>query len=163
MYSKPVRFRPYQPSDFAALYAIEVECFQPPLRFGRPYMREILDNPSGAAWIAEQDERLAGFAIVEFTPHREGILAYIQTIEVAPAHRRHHVATELLNRIEASARQAGASAIWLHVEAGNDPAIRLYRAHGFSLGGRNENYYARGRAADIYSKSLGVKPSAPAP
>jgi ribosomal protein S18 acetylase RimI-like enzyme len=40
------------------------------------------------------------------------------------------------------------------VDAQNDAAIRLYRAHGYHLAGRQENYYGRGRSAEVYSKSL---------
>jgi ribosomal protein S18 acetylase RimI-like enzyme len=44
--------------------------------------------------------------------------------------------------------------IGLHVDAENAGAIRLYESGGYRLEGRQENYYARGRAALIYSKRL---------
>jgi ribosomal protein S18 acetylase RimI-like enzyme len=56
--------------------------------------------------------------------------------------------------MELSARERGASVIWLHVDATNEAAIRLYQAHGFRHQGRQPNYYTRGRAADVYVKSL---------
>jgi len=37
----------------------------------------------------------------------------------------------LLRLIEGSARAAGAQLIWLHVDAENASAIRLYEAHGY--------------------------------
>ena len=55
---------------------------------------------------------------------------------------------------ENSARAAGAHAIWLHVDAENSAAIRLYERHGYIAQGREEHYYARNRAALIYSKQL---------
>src|SRR5208337_260302 len=106
-------YRPYQPEDFAALYAIEKACFQPPLRFGRRYMRQIVDNPNAATWIAEKDGHMAGFAIVEWLQENSATIAYIQTIEVAAAQRCKGIGGELLRRVEASARGAGANAIWL--------------------------------------------------
>jgi ribosomal-protein-alanine N-acetyltransferase len=157
-----VRYRLYQPSDFAELYAIEEECFQPPIRFGRRYMRTLLNSPNSAAWMAEEEGRIAGFAIVDFTAGREGTIGYIQTIEVAPAYRRRGVATGLLDQVEDSSRHFEAVAVWLHVDSTNDSAIRLYRAHGYVKQGTQNHYYARGRAADIYVKILRDLPAEPA-
>ena len=144
----------YKPEDFAALYAIEEACFQPPFRFGRRYMRQIVDNPDSATWIAEQDSRMAGFAIVEWIQDKGAAVAYIQTIEVAADERRRGVGGELLRRVEASARAAGARAIWLHVDVENPAAIRLYVRSGYVSQGKAEHYYARNRAAMVYTKKL---------
>jgi ribosomal protein S18 acetylase RimI-like enzyme len=117
-------------------------------------MREIIARANSATWIAEESGRLAGFAIVDFTAEMEGTIAYIQTIEVAQTHRKQGIGAELLSRVEDSARTTGAKVIWLHVDAENDAAIRLYRAHGYHEEGRQDHYYAQGRAAEIYAKSL---------
>jgi ribosomal protein S18 acetylase RimI-like enzyme len=45
--------------------------------------------------------------------------------------------------------------IWLHVEAENEGAIRLYEKHGYRYENRQEDYYAPGRAALMYAKRLG--------
>jgi ribosomal-protein-alanine N-acetyltransferase len=145
-----VEYRLYSPSDFAALYAIEEVCFQPPLRFGRGYMRQLVSAADTATWIAEQDGQMAGFSIVEWA---EGT-AYLQTLEVMPERRVGGVGGELLRLAEGSARNAGAELMWLHVDAENDGAIRLYERNGYSLKGREEDYYARSRAALVYARSL---------
>jgi [ribosomal protein S18]-alanine N-acetyltransferase len=152
--NRQVNYRPYHPDDFAQLYAIEETCFRPPIRFSRRYMREIIARVNSATWIAEENCRLAGFAIVDFAGEMEGTIAYIQTIEVSPEHRKQGLGAELLRRVEDSARAAGADVIWLHVDAQNDAAIRLYSAHGYRREGRQDHYYAKGRAAEIYVKSL---------
>jgi len=150
-----VLFRPYKPEDFTALYAIEERCFQSPLCFSRRYMRQLVNSTHAATWIAEEDGRMAGFAIVQWAEEAVGVIAYIQTIEVAPEQLRQGIGGELLRRIEESARSAGAQAIWLHVDAQNAAAIHLYEANGYRSEGREENYYTRGRAALIYGKPLG--------
>ncbi len=150
-----VRYRLYQPGDFASLYAIEEVCFEPPLRFPRSYMRRLVAGVNTATWIAEDNGRLAGFAIVEWSSHACGTVAYIQTIEVDWQHRGRGIGSGLLRRMECSARQAGAVLIWLHVEAGNGKAIRLYERHGYRCQAREENYYARSRDALLYVKRLG--------
>jgi ribosomal protein S18 acetylase RimI-like enzyme len=147
-----VLYRPYKPEDFDQLYALEELCFEPPYRFSRRYMRQLVNCANVATWIAEEDGQMAGFAIVEWNQEPGEMTAYIQTIEVAPEKRGCGVGRELLNRIEGSARDAGAGMIWLHVEVANAGAIRLYEAHGYRCEGRRENYYPRGRSALIYMK-----------
>jgi ribosomal protein S18 acetylase RimI-like enzyme len=124
-------------------------------------MQRLVNSPHGATWIAEQDLRMAGFAIVEWTEETGGVVGYIQTIEVAPDWRGQGIGAELLLRVEGSARAAGAKDIRLHVDAENAAAIRLYEANGYRNEGRKEGFYALGRAALIYGKPL--EASAPEP
>jgi ribosomal-protein-alanine N-acetyltransferase len=156
-----VIYRSYTPQDFDPLYAIEELCFEPHSRFGRSYMRQLVSRSNAATWIAEEDGRLTGFAILEWAEGKSGIKAYIQTIEVAPEARGRGVGRKLLGCIESSAYNAGAALIWLHVEAANAAAIRLYETHGYRCEGRKENYYPLGRAALIYMKRLNSAPNSP--
>jgi len=149
-----VHYRLYREPDFTQLYAIELACFKPPFRFSRNTMRSLIRDPASATWIAEEDEQMAGFAIIFWAQSPEQPLAYIQTIEVAPTHRKRGIASELLRRAEASARTAGAHVIWLHVSETNAPAIRLYQARGYIEQGREENYYAEGIPALLYAKPI---------
>ena len=150
-----MNYRLYIPKDFGPLYAIEEACFQPPLRFGRRYMRHLVDSRDAATWIAEHDGLMAGFAIVEWTRERDGIAAYIETLEVALPWRGQGVGGELLRRVEGSAQAAGAMWIGLHVDVENATAIRLYESRGYRFEDKQENYYARSRAALVYRKRLG--------
>jgi ribosomal-protein-alanine N-acetyltransferase len=152
-------YRPYQPGDFAQLYAVEELCFDPPFRFSRALMRKLIANPNSATWIAEEEQKLAGFAIVDWATVPKGTVAYIQTIEVHPGSRRRGIAADLLNHAEDSARAAGAVAIWLHVDQENAAAISLYESRGYARKGREEHFYARHRAAYVYAKPL--TPSTP--
>lgn len=147
-------YRTFKPEDFDSLYAIEETCFLAPLRFTRNYMRRIIDAPNGATWIAEEAGTMAGFAVAEWTPMKSEVVAYLQTIEVAPAMRKRGVAGELLRRIEMSVGAAGASTLWLHVDTVNAPAIRLYERHGYAFYGGEDHYYGPGRGALIYRKVI---------
>lgn len=149
-----MNFRPYTAEDFEQLYALEVCCFKPPFRFGRRTMRALIQHPHSATWIAEENGQMAGFAIVEWAERKGESRAYIQTIEVAPDARRRGLGRELLDCVEDSVRNAGAGSIWLHVEAENAGAIRLYEAHGYRCQGRKENFYPLGHAALVYMKEL---------
>ncbi|MGA3130174.1 MAG: N-acetyltransferase [Terracidiphilus sp.] len=149
-------YRLYHPGDFAALYEVEKLCFAPPFRFSRSYMRQLIESPDSATWIAEEDAELIGFSIVEWTAGQGDATAYIQTLEVHPAWRGRGIGAELLRRAESSAHAAGAQSISLHVDVENAAAIGLYESRGYAQQGREEHYYARHRAAFIYAKLLYV-------
>jgi ribosomal protein S18 acetylase RimI-like enzyme len=149
-----MNYRLYHEDDFPRLYAVELACFEPPFRFSRQTMRRLIADPASATWIAEEDEQMAGFAIIFWAPAPEQPLAYIQTLEVTPPQRNRGIARELLQRLEESARSAGAQVIWLHVAEANTPARRLYETHGYSQQGREENYYAKGVPALLYAKPI---------
>ena len=148
-------YRLYRPGDFPALYAIEELCFQPPFRFSRRTMRQLVESPESATWIAEDAGQMVGFAIVYWTGESDQTIAYIQTLEVTPSQRGRKIGRELLCRVGSSARAAGAHAIWLHVAESNIAAIRLYESHGYLAQGRAENYYAKGIPALVYARRLG--------
>ena len=147
-------YRLYREDDFTELYEIELACFEPPVRFSRNTMRQLIRDPASKTWIAEEQEEMAGFAIIFWAQPPEQPLAYIQTLEVAPTQRKRGIAGKLLRRLEESARMAGAHVIWMHVAETNTPAIRLYEAHGYSQQGREENYYAKDIAALLYAKPV---------
>lgn len=151
-------FRPFHPHDFEELCVIEDLCFDPPLRFSRRYIGQLVGAPNTATWIAEANGRVAGFTIVEWTPHREGSTAYLVTLEVAPAARSRGAGSELLRLAESSALKAEARFLWLHVDESNRTAIRLYQNHGYSYHASEKDYYAPGRDALIYGKSLPGRP-----
>ncbi|MGB6193412.1 MAG: N-acetyltransferase, partial [Terracidiphilus sp.] len=139
---------------FAALYAIEAASFQPPLRFTRRYLRSLIEAEDAATWIAEVDAQPAGFAVIEWYESDAEVAAYLQTIEVLPGHRGRGIAADLLRHAESSARAAHASALWLHVDARNTAAIRLYEKEGLTQQGRKDHYYGAGTEALIYRKTL---------
>lgn len=150
-----MHYRLFEPADFDDLYAIEEVCFRPPQRFSRLYMRKLTSSPQAATWIgAEPNGKMAGFAIIEWAQQISGVIAYIATIEVQPELRGRGIGAELMRRLEGSAKAERASTIWLHVDAENAPAIRLYERLGYQNTGRADHYYARNRPAAVYAKRL---------
>ncbi len=149
-----MEYRLYVPTDFPALYAVEELCFEPPFRFSRSTMRQLIESTNSATWIAEEDSELIGFSIVEWSAGPGESAAYIQTLEVDPAFRSRGIGAELLARAEESARSAGTHIISLHVDVDNATAIHLYEGRGYARQGREEHYYARHRAAFVYAKPL---------
>ena len=151
-------YRPYQPGDFDQICAIEKACFQPPLRYTRRYLRELLAAPGAIAWVAALESaeaipalavgvrgrRLVGFVLAGVMWAHGKKIVYLETLEVVEGARRRGAGAELLRRVGDAARAAEIGALWLHVAANNAAALGLYSAHGFEIQGREENYYGPG-------------------
>ena len=70
--------------------------------------------------------------------------AEILSIAVAAAHRGRGIAGALLNLHLRRLAGLGARAVFLEVDAQNEPAQRLYRRAGFREVGRRPGYYPQG-------------------
>lgn len=152
-------YRSYKPGDFAQICAIEKACFAPPLRFSQSYLRQIVSAHGAIARVAaleesEKPRELAGFAVAVVQRAEGGRIAYLETLEVLAAHRRHGVGRELLRQMIEAARAAGAQTFWLHVSEENEAAQRLYCAQAFTLQRREENYYSDGCHALLYARQI---------
>ena len=68
---------------------------------------------------------------------------YISNVAVDPDYRRQGIADALIDCLVERCRMHGLSFVTLEVRAGNEPAIALYRKHGFDPVGLRKNYYDR--------------------
>ncbi len=71
---------------------------------------------------------LAAYELQKFEQERSEI--YIYDLAVAGPHRRKGVATGLINKLKAIARERGAYVIFVQADPGDIPAIRLYESLG---------------------------------
>src|ERR1017187_5548575 len=116
-----VTLREYRPGDWEAMFALDVVCFEPVFQFSRRAMRYFAEARRAVTVLAEADGELVGFCIAEVDEE-----AYVVTLDVAPAWRRHGLARRLMAEVEAKARAAGAKSMALHVFTGNAGAMRFY-------------------------------------
>jgi ribosomal-protein-alanine N-acetyltransferase len=149
-----IRLRPYQASDLDAMYALDVVCFEKPFRFSRSAMRRFAEARTARVVIAEQHGTLVGFVILHIENAEGARYGYIVTLDVSPAHRRKGLAGLLMQEAEQQALAEGCAAILLHVFIGNEPAIRFYEQHHFSLSYREPDFYGRAGDAWVFHKSL---------
>jgi [ribosomal protein S18]-alanine N-acetyltransferase len=99
----------------------------------------------------------AGIALVAPPPEAE---AEVHTIAVAPRSQGVGVGTALLRALLAHADKHRA-ATFLEVRTDNEPAIRLYRGHGFEMVGLRKGYY-QPSGADAYTMRRAAVPARPA-
>lgn len=97
------------------------------IRNALQYAFEASDGPNGFAALAIKEDRLAGSALVHFTPWSGYVPSHLLLfIAVHPSHRRCGIGQSLLETVIASCN----GDIKLHVEHDN-PAKRLYERAGF--------------------------------
>jgi hypothetical protein len=58
-----VTFREYRPGDAEAMYALDVQCFEPVFQFSRRAMRYFAEARRAVTVLAEVDGELEGFAL----------------------------------------------------------------------------------------------------
>ncbi len=126
------------PADLPAVSAVMEQAFDP--QFGEAWTSGqcmgMLSLPGVWLTLAIDDAMLAGFALAR-TIADEGELLLLA---VCPAVRGRGIGAELLRSVVAACQSRDARRLHLEVRAGN-PAISLYRAHGFEHVGTRRNYY----------------------
>jgi ribosomal-protein-alanine N-acetyltransferase len=155
MFAGDVTLRRYRPEDLPLMHAVEELCFAPPLTFSCEQLRELATGESSFTSIAEDEGKLAGFAIAQLMKEPALCYGYLQTIDVAPEHRGRGIASKLLRHVEENIAAAGGRVMLLHVAVQNREAIGLYEKRGYSHVGLEEGFYRRNDGdAFIYEKRL---------
>ncbi len=105
-------------------------------------------DPSQRSWIvAEVGGVIAGFAGISHVVGEANIL----NIGVAKQHQRQGLGSVLVTRLLDIASSGGCEKLWLEVETTNLSAISLYEKFGFEPANIRNNYYGKGRDAQVMS------------
>ena len=123
------------PEHIPALAALEQRCFSD------PWPEDMIGRMREKFTVAVEEENLMGYIVLS-TVLDEG---NIDNVAVSPEYRRRGVADALVLDAVARSREMGLAFLMLEVRAGNEPAIALYRKHGFVDVGRRKNYYEKPR------------------
>jgi ribosomal-protein-alanine N-acetyltransferase len=145
--------RPYQPSDFEALHAMDQVCFPKTIAYGRREMKSYLQSEGSHCIVAEIPGTVAGFILTE----RDAEIAHIITLDVLESFRRQSVGSLLLQAAEREAASQGVTSMYLETATTNKAAIALWKKHGYRETATIENYYGRGRNAFEMRKRLELK------
>jgi [ribosomal protein S18]-alanine N-acetyltransferase len=150
--------RPYEPSDFDALLAVDQLCFPKTIAYGRREMKSYLHAAGSHCIVAEVPgpagaSQFAGFILTE----RDNQFAHIITLDVLEMFRRQSVGSLLLQAAEKEAASHGAASMYLETATTNKAAIALWKKHGYLEVDTIENYYGRGQHAFEMIKRLEPK------
>ena len=95
-------------------------------------------EPPRRVFLAESGRELTGFLAGQMSVD----MCELESIAVAPIHRRSGIATALLAALIDWARQRGASKVQLEVRCANDSAVSFYENSGFVRDGLRPRYYS---------------------
>ena len=129
-----------RPADAAQLAAVHGACFRH--GWSEVEFERLLSDRSVIAQTGRADGgrgKIVGFIL----SRRAADEAEILTVAVLPAERGSGLASALVRRHLSRLAALGVARLFLEVEDGNRPALRLYERAGFSQVGRREGYYAK--------------------
>jgi ribosomal protein S18 acetylase RimI-like enzyme len=149
----PAKLRPGRLRDLDALVALENAVFTTDILARRSF-RHFLTAPNSSLIVAEDGDKLAGYALVLY-PSRSK-LARLYSIAVAPHIASRGIGPLLLAAAEAAAIRRRRRAMRLEVHEHNTRAIGRYEKSGYRLFGRLHRYYDDGADALRFEKPLGV-------
>lgn len=150
--------RPALPADLDALCALERSGFSESDAFSRRQLRHYVTEAHATTLVLEAGWAARGYAVMGW---RGGSSAgYLYSIVTDPACRGQGFGARLLEACEAAAARRGCAAIVLDVRPANEPALQLYRRHGYTVAGARQDYYLDGSPALRMRKELPPLPPA---
>ncbi len=154
MTGEPGSIRLANAGDLTRIERIEREAFAD--AWGATAIEPHLGAPSALVLLAESESGATGYALFQ----RAGGEAELLRIGTIPRARGLGFGTQLLRAGLRWLREAGDSACFLEVRAGNVSARRLYERAGFLAAGRRRGYYSDGEEARLYRLDLVPPPVA---
>ena len=130
--------RPYDSSDFDALYTLDRACYPPGIAYSRSMLRWFLKQPGAICIVAENpNAEIKAFVLVE----AEAPLGHIITLDVAAESRRFGLGTELTVAAENALSINGVREIELETAIDNAAGIAFWTRHGYRTVGTIPRYY----------------------
>ncbi len=122
-------------SEADTLTEIHKKCF--PRYWNRQAFTDFFAVKGTFAFLIEKENEQVAMMVYRVSFEQVDIL----TLAVLPAWRKRGIAKILVEKMLENCQALGAKKIFLEVEVGNDPAIKLYENSGFKHIGRRKLYY----------------------
>jgi ribosomal-protein-alanine N-acetyltransferase len=130
--------RPYDSSDFDALYTLDRACYPPGIAYSRSMLRWFLKQPGAICIVAKDaNAEIKAFVLVE----AEAPLGHIITLDVAAENRRGGLGTELTVAAENALAMNGVREVELETAIDNAAGIAFWTRHGYRTVGTIPRYY----------------------
>ena len=126
--------------DIPQLAELEQELFAADAWSAETWWAELAGRPRRDYVVLEGASGIEGYAGVD----HGGDVADVMTLAVTPGRRGLGLGDLLVDTLLDKARSGGAEAVMLEVRADNDPALALYRRHGFAEVSVRRRYYQPG-------------------
>lgn len=141
--------------DFNELWRIDQACFPPGIAYSRRELTWYMRRSRAFTLVAEQQHNskseIAGFVVAESDPSGPG---HILTIDVHPRFQRADVGSRLLAAAEQQLVEEGCGSVLLEAAVDNQPAIKFYKKHHYSIIETIPRYYMNSLDALVMGKHL---------
>jgi ribosomal-protein-alanine N-acetyltransferase len=143
--------RPMRWWDLEQVVALEAELFPHDPWSAEQWWGELAHVPA-TRWYAvhEDDTGVDGYVGLMAVPPEGDV----QTVAVAARAQGRGLGRLLLDALVDEAGRRGCTQLFLEVEEGNEPALRLYERAGFEQQGRRRDYYGPGVHALVMRRRL---------
>jgi ribosomal-protein-alanine N-acetyltransferase len=130
--------RPYDSSDFDALYTLDRACYPLGIAYSRSMLRWFLKQPGAICLVAENsDMEIKAFVLVEAEPPA----GHIITLDVAAECRRSGLGSQLTVAAENALAISGVREVELETAIDNAAGIAFWTRHGYRTVGTIPRYY----------------------
>lgn len=123
-------------ADLGDVLEIEAVSFSPPWSEGA--FRAEMQNPASGCLVVETAKVIVGYICYRCVQDEAELLK----LAVHPGHRRHGIATMLIEYAVDELKTRGVAGIYLEVRESNGPARSMYEAFGFLNAGKRREYYS---------------------
>ena len=144
---KHISFGDASPKNVEQLRKLNLAVF--PVRYNDKFYEDLANNRQGQlpyTHLAYFADIMVGAICCRVEPQEgsDKFKVYIMTIGVLAPYRRLGIGAKLLEQsLEACSKAADCEEVYLHVQVGNDEAVKFYQGFGFEKGPVVENYYQR--------------------
>lgn len=122
-------------NDIPFIAEIEKDCFSAP--WSENAIGEELENESARFYVLRNNGEVVGYMGMHIILDE----CYVANLAVKKSARKQGFGEMLLKHCSEKAKSEGCTFISLEVRVSNNPAISLYRKHGFSPIGERKNFY----------------------
>jgi ribosomal-protein-alanine N-acetyltransferase len=130
--------RPYDSSDFDALYTLDRACYPAGIAYSRSMLRWFLNQPGAICLVAENAAgEINAFILAEAEPPA----GHIITLDVSAEVRRSGLGSELTTAAESELALRGAREVDLETAIDNAAGIAFWTRHGYRTFGTIPRYY----------------------
>jgi ribosomal-protein-alanine N-acetyltransferase len=148
-------------ADLLEVFRIEQQSFPQPWPFaaferflGQPGFLVVCEAPTTAGDAPTDPGEVVGYVVSDTVPNHGRPLGHVKDLAVRPDARGQGLGSLLLERAVGVMASVDASSVKLEVRESNDPAVGLYRSHGFVHRRTVPRYYDDGEAALIMVRDL---------
>jgi len=132
-----ITIRQSDAKDFTALFKLDQKCFPAGIAYSKTMLKHFMAQPGAECLVAMNENEIVAFLLTEENPP----LGHVMTLDVAEAHRRKGIGSQLLRESENNLRFRGVRTMLLETATTNAAGVAFWQRHGYRIEAVLKNYY----------------------